>query len=133
MSDNHHDNQSFDVSAIRDRILPDAHSSPAERMRKLCQYIEDDYLGWRARHMPDDELSEPYAKILMTRELARIELYFEVLPTQSPLVVKTRARFMEYELEVPALPKKCLHDQAIAHSRDFIVNWLQAHVDALKG
>ncbi len=132
MSDKHNI-QTFDVDAIRDRILPDASSTPAERMRRLCQYIEEDYPGWRARHMPDMELSAAFAKILLTRELARIELIFEVTATQSPLVVKTTASFLEYELEVPPLPKKCLHDRAIEHSRDFLVNWLQTHVNAIKG
>ena len=124
--------QSFSVEAIRARLLPDDSSTPAERARALCGYIEEDFPQWSARYAPDPELASGYAMILLTRNLCRVELIVEALPSHGPMVVKTRLFFLDYQIEAPPLPQKCLHNKAIAHALRSIERWLLAQAQALR-
>lgn len=134
MSNDQHDGapQSFDIQEIRDRILPDASLSPEERLKKLRLYIEEDYPGWRARHLPDPNLKPHFAKILLSRQYASITLIFEVLPTQSPLVQLAELSFLEYPIDLQDFPRGSLHDQAITYCITRLREWLEERREELK-
>ena len=126
-SDKHREQhvQSFSVQSIRDRILPDPDATPEERIKTLCYYIERDYPSWRARSLPDHNLKDAYAQILLSQRMAKITLTFEVLPTKSPLVYKASLSFLDYTIPMPDFPTRSLHDQAINHCIKTLISWLE--------